>query len=186
MTTVSQPTAPPLSRSEYERLAAKGAFHPDARVELLAGQIHAKMPQSSLHALAVRRCQEVLRQIFGDGYDVRPQLPLALSEDSEPEPDIAVVEGRYQDYRDHHPRSAVLLVEIADTSLGHDRGTKKDLYAAAGIPEYWLLNLTAHRLEVYREPDGVSYRSTRLLGPEDTISSLARPQAVVRVSDLLP
>lgn len=186
MTTVTHPTAPPLSRSEYERLAAKGAFHPDARLELLGGQIHAKMPQSSLHALAVRRCQEVLRPLFGEGFDVRPQLPLALSDDSEPEPDIAVVQGGYQDYRDHHPETAVLVVEIADTSLANDRSVKKELYAAAGIAEYWLVNLAAERLEVYRGAEGANYRSTQLLAPSDSIAPLACPSSPIAVSALLP
>jgi len=88
-----------------------------------------------------------LSRIFGDGWDVRGQMPLALGDDSEPEPDVAVVAGSPRDYRDAHPTTAALIVEVADASVAYDRKRKAPLYARAGIPEFWLLVLSEEKLE---------------------------------------
>ena len=140
------------TREEYDRLVAAGAFHPMARLQLVQGEIVEMAPQSAGHATAIRRLQKTLETVFVDGYDVRPQLPLALSDESEPEPDLAVVEGSLEDFRHQHPARAILIVEIADSTLNFDRGRKRAIYAAAGVPEYWILNLIDGVLEVYREP----------------------------------
>ncbi|MHB2015571.1 MAG: Uma2 family endonuclease [Candidatus Xenobia bacterium] len=180
------------TREEYERASAAGVFQPDERLELIDGVIVRKMVQGVLHVAGVRKTQSVLQIVFGAGYDVRPQMPLALDPDGEPEPDVAVVLGSIEDYMHAHPTTAVLVVEVADTSLAVDRGSKASIYARAGIGEYWILNLVDRLLEVHREPAaleqpfGHQYRSIVRLGPEASIAPLAAPEHVLRVADLLP
>jgi Uma2 family endonuclease len=121
---------------------------------------------------------------------VREEKPLAIALDSEPEPDVAVVAGAPRDYRVTHPATALLVVEVAETSLGYDRKTKGPLYARAGIPEYWIVNLLDGALEVYREPaempDGWIYRLIQRFEAADTVAPLMAPEAVVAVADLMP
>ncbi len=174
------------TREEYDRLVAAGAFHPMARLQLIRGEIVEMAPQSAGHATAVRRLQKALEGAFGDGYEVRPQLPLALSDESEPEPDVAVVEGSLEDFRRQHPTRAVLVVEVADSTLGFDRERKQTMYAAAGVPEYWILNLVDEVLEVYREPRESGYAAAQRLEPNDRISPLAARGQHLPVRNLLP
>jgi Uma2 family endonuclease len=174
------------TRKEYERMVAKGLFGPEAKVELVEGVVYDMMAHGSVHAAGVRLVEKALQKIFSSGFDVRGQMPLALSRDSEPEPDVAVVEGGARDYVRSHPTTAVLVVEVSDQSLGHDRKRKLPLYARSGIPEAWILNLRERTLEVYREPSDGLYRSRTALVDEDTVSPLARPEAVISVADLLP
>jgi Uma2 family endonuclease len=129
------------TRDEYDRLVAAGAFHPEARVQLTRGEIVELTPQSAAHATALRRLQKILDAVFRKGYDVRAQLPMALGEHSEPEPDIAIVPGSLEGYRAHHPPTAALVVEIADTTLDFDRSRKQEVYTQAKIREYWIVNL---------------------------------------------
>lgn len=163
-----------------------GILGPGDRVELLEGEIVEMSPEKSRHAAAVDLTAETLRRAFADGFTIRVQHPLALSEISEPEPDVAVVVGSPRDYAAAHPTTALLLVEVADTSLDYDRRRKTIVYARAGIDEYWILNLVDLRLEVYRQPSESGYLSHQVLGREATVSPLAAPHAVVRVADLLP
>jgi Uma2 family endonuclease len=157
-------------------------------MELIEGVIYDRAAQNSLHATGYSLVHEALRPVFSieSGYDIRGQLPLALGEDSEPEPDVAVVRGSIRDFRDSHPTTAVLVVEVADSSLLHDRKKKIPLYTRAGIPEYWILNLIRRTLEVYREPLDAVYLSRAILRAGDTVSPLARPEVRVTISDLLP
>jgi len=184
--TVSAISVHRWTREEYERLAEDGFFGPEGRVELIEGIVYDMSPQKSLHAAGVRLVERALSRIFGDGWDVRGQMPLALGDDSEPEPDVAVVAGSPRDYRDAHPTTAALIVEVADASVAYDRKRKAPLYARAGIPEFWLLVLSEEKLEVYRDPSPLGYRSRRVLGRGDTVSPLARPDVALTVDDLLP
>jgi Uma2 family endonuclease len=176
------------TRQEYERLVDRGLLPPGKRVELIEGVIYDMSPQNSLHAMAYLLAHDALRIIYPSelGFTVRGQLPLALSDDSEPEPDLAVVHGSIRDFPDGHPTTALLVVEVADSSLLHDRKQKIPLYARSGIPEAWLLNLVRRALEVFRDPvDGV-YQTRIILRVGDSVSPLGRPEAVIAVSDLLP
>jgi Uma2 family endonuclease len=175
-----------LTREEYEQLIEQGFFQPGERLELVDGILYEMTPQSSLHAAGVRGSQEALRAIFSEGYDIRSQLPLALGFDSEPEPDVAVVLGSWRDYSHSHPTSAILIVEVADSSLLQDRKRKASLYARAEIPEYWLMNLVRRCLEVYREPKDGVYTSRTILREGDRVSPLSRPEAAILVASLLP
>ena len=180
------------SRIEYERVVDLGMFNPGKNLELLDGVLVVREPQNAPHATAVRAVQEALRRAFGPGWDVRPQLPVALDVASEPEPDVAVVRGSYRDYRRVHPSQPVLVVEIADTTLLDDR-RKGGLYARAGVADYWIVNLIDELLEVYRRPAGSrrsrfgwTYRETHLFRRGEVVTPLAAPGARVAVDDLLP
>jgi Uma2 family endonuclease len=102
------------TRSEYERMTDAGVLTENDRVELIGGEILTVTPQKSLHATAVSLANEALRGVLGPTMFVRVQLPLAMGDDSEPEPDIAVVRGSITDYRDAHPESALLVIDISD------------------------------------------------------------------------
>ena len=174
------------TRDTYDRAVEAGVFGPDDRLELIEGRLLAVTPQGSRHAAIVDQAGDVLRKAFGAGCRVRIQCPLAAGDDSEPEPDLAVVPGRARDYLHAHPTSALLVVEVADDSLRRDRGVKQRLYARHGIPEYWILALPDARLEAYRDPTATGYRTVLSRRAGETIAPLARPLATIAVSDLLP
>ncbi len=181
------------TRQEYERMVGAGVFPPGERVELVDGEVLKMTPQGSVQATAVRLTEDILRVVFGPGHDVRVQMPLALDPSSEPEPDVAVVLGSPRDYRDAHPTSALLVVEVADTTLLYDREQKASLYARAGVADYWIVNLLDRGVEVYRDPKSMpqarydwAYRSVLELTSGDHISPLAASQGRVAVADLLP
>jgi Uma2 family endonuclease len=176
------------TRQEYDRLVDRGLLPAGKRVELVEGVIYDMTPQNSLHATGFRRTQQALGVAFplASGFEIRGQLPLALSEDSEPEPDVAIVLGSIDDFLESHPTTALLVVEVADSSLLHDRKRKIPLYARSGIPEAWLLNLVRRALEIYRDPVDGAYQTRIVLRVGDTVSPLGCPEAVIAVSDLLP
>ena len=125
-----------LSRVEYDRAVEAGAFEPDARLELIDGNLHAMTPEGSRHAAVMDIVAHYLQRVFRSEFYIRIQHPLAVDDYSEPEPDIAVVRGAAHDYLDAHPTAAALIVEISNESLLHDRTVKQRLYARCGIPEY--------------------------------------------------
>jgi len=158
------------TRVEYERLVDLGVFQPGERLEPVGGALVIGEPQGGPHATAVGLTEDALREAFDAGWTVRAQSPIAFDEDSEPEPDIAVV-----------------------PSLPLDRPEKASLYARARIADYWIVNLADRILEVYREPVadpdapyGWRYRSTATLHAGDGVTPLAGSRSTVPVSDLLP
>jgi Uma2 family endonuclease len=178
-------------RAEYDRLVELGIFAGE-RLELLDGLLAVREPQGSSHAATVGQIGDALRSAFGAGWHTRLQAPLALDDDSEPEPDVAVVAGEYRDYNTRHPSTAALVVEVADSSLGLDRRLKVGLYARAGLPEYWIANLVEGVLEVHREPRpepetayGWVYRSVEILHPPAAVTPLGAPGSLIPVADLL-
>jgi Uma2 family endonuclease len=172
------------TREEYERLVEEGYFQPGDRLELVDGVLYEMSPQKGYHAEGVSLVQYALHPLYSEGFYLRIQMPMALSFDSEP--DIAVVPGRPGDYSPDHPTTAVLIVEVADSSLYHDRKRKASLYARTGIPEYWILNLVRGCLQVYRDPKDGVYTTRFVRRAGDTVSPLARPEASVPVASLLP
>ena len=181
------------SRKEYDRLVELGVLHENERIELIGGQMIVAEPKGSPHQTAIGLTAEVLRAVFGPGWVVREQAPVALDDDSEPEPDVFVAAGRQRDYRAEHPARPVLIVEVADSSLVFDRRFKGSVYARAAIADYWIVNLRRRVLEVYREPVatpsarfGWSYANARTLREDATVSPLAAPTASIAVADLLP
>ena len=174
------------TRDEYYQLAEKGIFPPGKRVELIDGVIYEMSPQKSPHATGISLALKALSAAFPQGHYVRVQLPLALSDDSEPEPDLAVVSGDPRDHLEDHPETAVLIVEISDSSSFHDRERKRSRYARSDIPEYWIVDVAGKQLEVYRNPGEGGYQTRLILKAGDTVAPLASPEAVIAVADLLP
>ena len=176
------------TRREYERMGEAGVFAPEARVELIEGEIVEMSPLGSRHTGAVRMAEELLRTIFGEGFDIRVQMPIDLGPKNQPEPDVAVVRGHYRDYIEAHPTAAetVLVVEVSDTTLAFDQTTKLAVYAEAGIAEYWIANLPEACVEIYREPKGTTYRAKQTVEAGDEIAPSERPQASAPVAELLP
>jgi Uma2 family endonuclease len=181
------------TRVEYERLIETGVFRPGERIELVGGALVVREPQGSPHATAVGLVEDALRAAMGPGWVVRVQMPLALDDSSEPEPDVAVVPGARRHYRDGHPSRPALVVEVAEQSLAFDRQEKGSLYARAGIGDYWIVNLVRAVLEVRRQPErrpsaryGWHYRQVHMLGPSSSVSPLAAPTVRIAIADLLP
>jgi len=179
-------------RVEYERLVDLGLFHGDP-VELIGGQLVVAEPQGSYHATAVGAADDALRAILPPGWIVRAQMPVALDDESLPEPDLVVVPGARADYRESHPTGPALALEVAESSLDFDRRHKGSLYARAGVQEYWIVNLIDRVLEVYREPGpdpsapyGWRYRSMVALTPPAVVVPLALPSTRIAAADLLP
>jgi len=181
------------TRVEYERLVELGVFRPDERLELLDGALIVSELQGSRHAATIRRVLAALRLALGETWQIDSQLPIALDADSEPEPDVAVVPRDPAAYRDGHPSRAVLIVEIAERSYRIDREYKASLYARAGVPDYWIIDLAHDTVEVHRDPvpspdspGGWQYHSVATLSPPATITPVAAPAAPISVADLLP
>jgi hypothetical protein len=172
---------------EYYRMAEAGILGEDDRVELLDGEIVEMTPIGERHAAAVTRLDDLFHEFVGDRATIRVQNPVRLHRYAEPEPDVALVAPREDRYAGGHPGPAdiLLIVEVADTSLPYDRERKLPAYAAAGIPEVWLVDLTAERIEVYREPVGEAYRDRRILGRDATLTILALPDLAVEAGDVL-
>lgn len=182
--TTSDPQVKFWTRDDYCRMAEAGLFA-GQRVELIEGEILMMSPMNPAHAAALQLVARALEHAFGHGHCVRVQLPLDIDASSAPEPDIAVVPGAPRDYRSH-PTTALLVVEVSDTTLNFDRTRKRELYARAGIPEYWIVNLLNCCVEVHRSPAAGSYAHTASYDSTATLTALSASQAPIRVSDLLP
>jgi len=181
-----------FTRAEYRALW-DAQFFRNQRVQLVRGVIVQEPPMNPPHATGVRKATKVLERVFPTDHDVRAQLPLNLAPISEPHPDVAVVAGSVDDYATAHPATALLVVEVADDSLFDDTTVKAELYATAGVPDYWVIDLQNRRLLIFRDPaplpaglGATAYRTHLTFGPADTVAPLAAPGAAVKVADLLP
>jgi len=174
-------------------MCALGLFD-ERRVELIGGEIIEMAAQDNWHAKGIQAVMDTLPTVFGPGSWVRFQMSLDLSPLGVPDPDVAVVAGGWRSHPDHGmPTDALLVVEVSDSSLRDDQTYKMSLYAAAGIKEYWILNLVDKQLEVYRDfiadpaqPFGTRYDAPTILRVGDTVSPLAAPHAMIAVADLIP
>ena len=162
------------------------------RMILVQGEILEMPSPNPPHDAALGLTDQALRAAFGSGFWVRGQMALVLGQTTDPVPDLAVVPGSPRDYTEH-PRTALLVVEIADSSLKYDTAEKASLYAAGAIAEYWVVDLTHRKLIVHRDPQadvmqpfGAAYRNVAVLDAAATVNAFAAPTAAVRVSDLLP
>ena len=183
-----------FSCDEYVRMTELG-FFADQRVELIGGDILVRTPMGNRHALGIDLVRLALEAVFGAGFWVRAQMTLDLFPHGMPDPDVAVVVGGRQAFagRQGNPTVAELVVEVSETTLATDRKRKASLYAAAGLGEYWILNLIDDMLEVRRDPRpdpaaefGHSYATLTELKTGDFASPLAAPAARTAVADLLP
>ena len=181
------------TRAEYDRLIELGVFQPGERLELLDGWLVLREAQGTRHSAAIRRVLAVLRRALGEDWQIDSQLPVALDDVSEPEPDVFVVPKDPNHYLDAHPSHPLLIVEVAESSYRIDRGYKASLYARAAVPEYWIVDLLHETVEVCREPEaseaaryGWRYRSMETLRPPASVVPLLAPDRSIAVADLLP
>jgi Uma2 family endonuclease len=168
-------------------MAEAGILAEDERVELIAGEIVWMAPISSRHAGCVRGLNRRLTLGLGECALTSIQNPIAIGDDSEPQPDVAVLHPRDDDYRRSHPRPSdvYLLIEVADSSLPYDRDVKLPLYAQAGISEMWLVCLEERRIEVYRGPAADGFRDVLILHSGDRLAPLAFPDFELTVDSIL-
>jgi Uma2 family endonuclease len=179
------------TRAEYDRLVDAGMFQGEP-LELIGGQLVVAEPQGAYHSSGIGAAGDTLRSALPGGWLVRVQMPVALDDESAPEPDLALVPGPWADYTTNHPARPVLVVEVAESSLAFDRREKGSLYARAGVPDYWILNLVDRVLEVHRAPvpdaswpHGWRYGAVECLVPSATASPLALPSVRIPVRALL-
>lgn len=171
----------PISVEQYHRLSAAGIV--TERTELLRGVIIERMTKSPLHTYLVQLLAKWLESAVSDEFHVRQEAPLSLA-DSEPEPDIAVVRGAARQYRHEHPRTAELVIEVAVATIGLDRD-KAEIYAEAGIPEYWIVIPEQQLVEVYRSPTADGYNAReRFEGPKSMLRPRVLPQAALQLGTL--
>lgn len=180
--------------AKFHRLAESGLFH-DRKVMMIDGEILEMPVDNPPHVTGVSLAVQVLQRIFGDGFYVRNQAGMPLKLDTDPAPDVVVVPGSIRDYAKVHPSPEPirLIVEVADSTLAYDLGKKSHLYAAAGVPEYWVVDVIASQLHVFREviaddasPRGFRYASVQLLNANDRIAPLAVAESSILVGDLMP
>lgn len=173
---------------EYYRMGEIGILAPDARVELLDGQIIDMLPIGPFHSGVGSRLHDLFARAGGLRWIVRSQYPIRLSARSEPQPNIALVKPRADYYQQTHPKPAdvFLLVEVSDSSVQFDREDKLPAYARAGIEEFWIVDLVEGAVEVYREPSSVGvYGVTTKATPGDSVTPQAFPDVVISVAELL-
>jgi Uma2 family endonuclease len=176
-----------FSVEDYYRMAETGVLRPDARVELLDGEIIDMSPIGPFHGGVVGRLTRLLTIHSKDRWLVWPQNPLRLGEHSEPEPDVMLLKPSPDDYTNRHPRpeDVFLLVEVSDASLATDLEKKLPAYGRAGVTEVWIVNLEEAAIEIYRDPHFDGYGARTVLRAGDEARPLAFPDVVVNVAELL-
>lgn len=171
-----------MTRELFHQLGERGAFE-GLKVELLEGEIIVMAPMDQAHAVPLQELNVRLVRALPDEYRVRPQLPLAPDDENEPEPDFAIV--RTEDALEAEtPSGALLAIEIANSSLRDDLQRKARIYARAGIPEYWVLDVKKRELVVHRSPNGGRYRSVKHLGDLSAVKSNAVPGLVLDLRNI--
>jgi Uma2 family endonuclease len=171
---------------DYYRLAEAGALPPDARVELIEGEIIDMAPMGSRHASSVSMLDYLLKHAAGDRALVRVRLPVRLDETSEPHPDVALVKPRTNHYRASHPTPAdtLLVIEVSDSTLRDDLDVKAPLYAAHGVPEVWVLDVEAGELHVFRALVAGKYTDVSVLKQPGMLAPEGRPDLQIDLSEL--
>lgn len=169
-----------LAVDQYHKMISAGILTKEDRVELLRGEIIEMSPLGSLHAAAVRRLDRVLNRKLIDEVLVSVQCPIQLDDLSEPEPDLAILVNRDDFYELGHPKAHEVLwvVEIADSSLQKDRYVKSPMYAEAGIPVYWIVNLTDKQIEIHERPENGIYKNQTIALGRDAIQLPGFDQAI--------
>lgn len=180
----ADPAARRWTRDEYYLMGEAGLFE-GQRVQLIYGEVLTMSPMRTPHAVALQLTYKSLLRAYGEGFCIRDQLPLYISDVSEPEPDLAVVRGDPRDYLPEHPRTALLAVEVSETTLRFDRVVKRRLYAEAKVVEYWIVNLVDRRLEVFRSAAEGDYTQTAIVTSVEQITPPSAERAIL-VADLLP
>ena len=177
----------PLTVEAYHLMGRAGFIEPDERVELLEGAIYEMPPIDPQHASKVKGLNYYFIRALGDSYVIGVQDPIQLANDSEPQPDISVLRWRTDRYAHAHPTpdDVLLVVEVADSTVKSDRTYKIPLYARAGIPEVWLVNIPGRRVEQHAEPMGGVYQTVRVWQPGETVQAHTLPELSLAVNDIL-
>ncbi|MDG4597268.1 MAG: Uma2 family endonuclease [Candidatus Contendobacter sp.] len=175
-----------LTVTEYHLLGESGIFDEESRIELIQGDLIAMPPIGERHASKTRQLNRLFSLQVGDTAIVDVQNPVMLDAHSEPQPDMVLLKPRPDFYESAHPRAedVLLLIEVSDSTLRYDRDTKVPLYAKAGIPEVWLLDLMSQRVAIYRHPSADGYRQIQFPAPEELISPSLLPELTLRIADL--
>ncbi len=178
-----------LSVKDYHEMIEAGILTPDDKVELIDGYLVKKMPQNTPHSSTIMRLTKILTRALPTDWNARIQLPITLA-NSEPEPDAALIRGDDRSFDNRHPEAADfgIVIEVADSTLAFDRGIKLELYAEAGIPEYWIVNLVDSCVEVYSQPQGTTYtyRTNYTTGQSVPLVLDGQTITAIPVADLLP
>ena len=184
---MNAPTLHRFSAQEYHRLGEMGILSPDARVELIDGAIHDMSPIGPNHSGVVIRLNRFFSLQAKKRWLVSSQNPVGLDNYSEPQPDIVLLKPAPDDYVSHHPApdDVFLLIEVADSSLDFDRGKKLQVYARAGIVEFWIVNLPESAIEIYREPHFTGYEKKTVARAGEKATPSAFPNVAVDVAELL-
>lgn len=176
-----------FSVAEYELIGSTGIFSEGNRIELIEGEIVEMAAKGTAHVVCVSRLNHWFGRRSDNLYWVLVQDPIVVSDVSEPEPDITLTRIKPDDYRSGLPRPSdiYLVIEVAESSLSFDRGRKADLYARAGIVEYWVVDAVNSRFEIFRLPSPQGYREVRTFYPGESVSPLAFPDLVLPVSEIV-
>jgi Uma2 family endonuclease len=178
----------PISVAEYLRMGAAGVFSPDMRLELIEGQIIEMAPIGSPHAAVVSLLTALFIRAVGERAVVWAQNPLIVGDRSMPQPDLALLKPRSDNYFGAHPTAAdvLLVVEVSDTTLRFDLDTKVPLYARAGAAETWVVDIERRALIAFRDNDGTRYGATFIVSRNDRVSVAALDGVTVEVASLFP
>ena len=174
--------------ADYHQMIEAGVLDEDDRVELLEGKIVCMSPQRPFHAASVQRSANYLYEMLRNRAYIRAQLPVTLGNDSEPEPDIAVVRFDANEYSFRHPEASdiYLLIEVADWTISKDRKQKARIYAKNHVLEYWILDLQKRQVYIFRQPEDGSYREELILSSNDHMSMQTFPDVAIALNDLFP
>ncbi len=177
-----------FSVEEYVRMGEAGVFPPDARLELIEGEIVEMPPIGSPHAGEVNILNGVFARLAGNRAVVAVQNPVIIGRRSMPQPDLAILKPRFDSYVHSHPRSedVLLVIEVADSSLDFDLQTKIPIYARNGIAEAWVVNLRGQCVHVFRDPPANGYRTAFTVSGEASLSPQALPDIVIALTTLFP
>jgi len=175
-----------FTREEYHRMAEVGILKPTEKVELIRGEIVKKMAPGRRHRAFVDNLTQLLVLRLAGLAIVSVQNPVALSDDTEPEPDLQILRRRSLPYkeREAYAEDTLLVIEVADSSLAYDRSTKLALYAEAGVPEYWVVNCISESIEIYRRPERDRYLDVRRVEGTETISLQAFPDVTLSLAEI--
>jgi Uma2 family endonuclease len=180
---LASPTARRLTRAEFDRMGELQFFRGE-RVELIHGTVVRMAPIGPTHSTVVQRLAELLLPRLLGRATVRIQQPLVARDESAPEPDIAVVP--LGSYLERHPDGALLVIEVAESALEYDRNTKRPLYAASNVNEYWIVDVAGRAIEISTDRDGQQYKSLRRAVGSEILRPVAFADVVIVVADLLP
>jgi Uma2 family endonuclease len=178
----------PLTIDDYHRMIETGIIQEGEHIELISGQIFNMAAKGTRHTVANTELMSELLILLGRRAKIRCQDPITLPNHSEPEPDLVIARLRSDNYVDSHPAPAdiILVIEVADSTLNFDRNTKAPLYAAAGISEYWIVNLVDDRLEIYSQPQGDIYTNTQIILPPRLINLSYFPDVALDLTTIFP